>query len=179
MKKFVSILVLALMLYNIMGYYLAYLAMVQDTKHEMKEAVKENDEDEGLVVIKLPYKDGKIREKDFELVDEDEFMYRGQMFDIARTEIKDNVIYFYCLNDKKEDTLNSALVNHIQNNTTGNNAAEKKSNSVIKSLIKNYLPTPDISSAFSSSGNEGKYAGETYPTLTTIFDIASPPPKFI
>ena len=80
------------MLYNIMGYYLAYLAMVQQTKEEMRETLAENDETRDLIVVKLPYINGKIEQKDFELLDEDEFRYEGKMYDIARAEIKDNAI---------------------------------------------------------------------------------------
>ncbi len=179
MKKCVSILILALMLYNIMGYYLAYLAMVQQTKEEMRETLTDNDETQDLIVVKVPYVNGKIEEKDFELIDEDEFRYEGKMYDIARTEIKDNAIYFYCLNDKKEDAIDLALVKHIQNNVNDNSATGKKSNSILKNLIKIYLPITGLSGSFSSSENDNSYAGRTFQTLTTVFDVASPPPRFI
>ncbi len=179
MKKCVSILVLALMLYNIMGYYLAYLAMVQQTKEEMRETLADNDETQDLIVVKLPYVNGKIEQKDFELIDEDEFRLDGKMYDIARTEIRDNSIYFYCLNDKKEDAINFALAKQIQNDTNDNSSAEKRSNSIAKNLAKLYLPTAGLRGSFSSSENESTYAICTFQTLNAIYDVASPPPKSI
>ena len=41
----------------------------------------------------------------FKLLNKSEFIYKGKQYDIIKSTIKDNVTYYYCLNDKSEEKL--------------------------------------------------------------------------
>jgi len=177
MKKWVSIFLLGLMLYNIMGYYVAYLAMLQELKNEMRSSIHNADQDENITIIKLPYIDGKIADNDLEFVDEDEFSYRGQMYDVQRTEINGNEISFYCLCDENENTLNFSLEKHIDCNNLDGNSAEKKNESITKSLLKEYLPQMGLIVPIGENSIVAEFSNLAYPTLNASYEVALPPPK--
>ena len=72
-----------------MGYYIAYLAMVSEAKLEMKVKKRRNDFDEELTVIKFSLKNSKIEDKEFSFISEDEFIYKGELYDMTSSEVKE------------------------------------------------------------------------------------------
>ncbi|MFI5144299.1 MAG: hypothetical protein ACHQJ4_01770 [Ignavibacteria bacterium] len=178
MKKFISIFLLNLMFYNILGYYFAYRFMIQDVKEEMKFLISENRESNHETLIKLPYSSGKITDTNFVYQDESEFIYKGDLYDIARSEIQGDYIYFYCINDTKEEAISTQLNRQIQENLAFSQFPSKKSEGSEKEFIKEYLPYKMISLILPPI-SEINFFFPQEKTLTLKLDIDTPPPEDI
>lgn len=69
-----------------------------------------------LVLIKLSQADSKTQ---LDWKHSKEFEYQGQMYDVVRSEVKNDCIYYWCWWDHKETSLNKTL------NALSTKAAEK------------------------------------------------------
>ena len=177
MKRLISTILLGLMFYNIFGYYLAYRSLIFEAKAEMKDIIRDNEESDNIVLIKLPYINGEILDKNFKYVEKNEFMYEGMMYDIEKQEIYDGYIFFYCINDTKEEKINAQLYQHIDDNIIGFPMSHKKS-SIEKNSIQKYLPHYSITKTFPLvSLYLNSILSEQ--VLTLNLDNETPPPRFI
>ena len=179
MKNLVKILLLCIMLYNFIGYYALFIVLIENAKEDMKEELKNTPDKKELTLLRLPYSEGNVKDKDFELINEDEFSYKGKMYDIAKTEIDGKYINFYCISDSKEDELNLAVINHIQNNMNDNGGLNKKESAPKKVPLKKYTIQSLESPAPEKRNTSRTYITHQFKTISTIIDIASPPPRFI
>jgi hypothetical protein len=102
MRKPVSILLAFIFLFNIGGYYFVFRVVQLQVKRQAQNQIRQRIKDDNLCLIVVPVhakmgirwiRQGK------------EFSYRGEMFDVVRTENKANNKYFYCIRDKKEKEL--------------------------------------------------------------------------
>jgi len=178
MRKFISIFLLSLMFYNILGYYFAYRFMIQDVKDEMKYLISENAESGHETLIKLPYRNGQVSDTNFVFQDENEFIYKGDLYDIARSEIQGDYIYFYCINDIKEEEISKQLNRQIQENLAFSQFPSKKSGTTEKEFIKEYLPYRMISLILPPI-SEINFFFPQEKTLSLKLDIDTPPPENI
>ena len=166
------------MFYNVLGYYFAYRIMIQEAKEDMRTFINDKDNDEEFVTIVLPYCNGDITDKDFAFVDEDEFIYKGHMFDVASSEIHDGFIYFKCVNDSKEEQVNFHVEKHISDNLTDTPLSPKKSGTIEKNLIKEYISQKSFVLAEPSSGTDD-FPPYKQTITTTYTQTETPPPEII
>ncbi|RYD78723.1 MAG: hypothetical protein EOP53_10755 [Sphingobacteriales bacterium] len=120
MKRFTGIVLIMLMGYNLIGYFPAFYALQTKIKREMRRAIRRNAKPEELTVFTFSLENNKITDTDFDLKDEHEFSYKGEMYDVVRTEKTGNTITFYCLNDKKEKQLFANLNQSVKQNSAEN-----------------------------------------------------------
>ncbi len=177
MRRIISAILLLIIVYNFMGYYFVYLTMLSDVKQEMRSSLVSGKIDDEITVLKFDYSKGQVTDKDFELIEDDEFKYKGEMYDVKNTVIQNGFIYYYCINDTKEDELNSSLSQYIVNNLTANPDHQKKAIELLKKVLDKYLPS------------EEQFCGNAIPPITKSFVIFSnsgisnfkppltPPPK--
>ena len=166
------------MFYNILGYYFAYRIMIQDAKEDMRSFIAEKENEEEFVTIVLPCSNGDIADKDFAFVDEDEFIYKGHMFDVASSEIHGGFIYFKCVNDSKEEQVNFHIEKHITDNLTDTPSSSKRSGTIEKNLIKEYISQKSFVLAEPVSGTDD-FPPYKQTIITNYSDIETPPPKII
>jgi len=105
-KRFLSILLITVILSNGLGFYLFYALKLQQIRREMREALKLLPEHE-LDVLKLTRQEFIAA-----LVEDHEVKVNGRMYDIARIAEQDEHIIIYCKHDEKEDNL-LALLDHV------------------------------------------------------------------
>ena len=155
-----------------------YRIMILDAKEEMRIIISssENINNDEFIEIKFPYSNGIITDKDFNLIDENEFTYKGSMYDAVRTDVHDNYIYFYCINDSKEEKIDQQLENHIRDNLTNNPASQKKSNSIEKNLVKEYLTNQALTLIFPPICFTNYIFTKDNPVIVWL-DTESPPPE--
>ena len=159
-----------------MGYYIAYLALISEAKDEMQSKISESgDPDDEITMVKLSYNNGAISESDFSFVSEDEFIYKGEMYDLVRSEVKDGFIYLYSINDRKEDEVNLALARHLEDNF--DSSSQKKISGILKNLIKQGIPQENSVQNPKLHGSEKNYNQKEFYTTRIIYDISPPPPK--
>jgi len=130
MKRFISILLLSIYLFNLCGYIFIYSHIKSEIK---KEALKKlSATSPGLFEEIIIGK--KASSKLIEWKEENEFLYKGNMYDVASIKEDDDKFYFYCIRDVNEEKLEDALKKHIENNSTDTPLNKTKRN-----LLKNVI----------------------------------------
>ena len=168
MRKYISIIVLFIFLFNIGGYYLWFSAIQYGLQKEMEKEIGEGSKDDDLTLIIVPAKGetGVVWIKP-----DKEFLYKGEMYDVVKIQNKDQKKYYYCLNDSKEKEL---IANF---NKTGNHKKETE-----KKLKRNFNFNFDFQ-RFSIAKNlypiHLTFISIQFLYKSTSADILSPPPKSV
>ncbi len=146
-RKILSILFAGLIIFNLCGYYFVFKCDQISIKSEMKNLISNgsNRSHYTEVIIVNPSID-----KDFKMLDKDEFSYRGRMYDVISTRFSGNSVIFTCLNDTREEQL-IARYDKYSGWLTGMNLPERSKNSqamlyhIIKyALLNKYSIQPPV-----------------------------------
>jgi hypothetical protein len=119
LKKIFVIGLLLVLGYSQIGYYLVMLTVQYELKERMEHEILQKAKNEDLVIISLSDNGDKIYWEDKD--EKNEFSFKGQMYDIVKTDTVNGRVLLYCLNDKKEQQLIDRY-----NSITKNNSAEDK-----------------------------------------------------
>ena len=175
-KKIISILLLILFLFNVSGYFVVFKLRQYNAREEMKTRIKQNLRDEEMEVIIIQNSEINSPLSDFCFIEEDEFRYKGNLYDIVRKKTEGSNTVFYCINDKQEEKLFDGLNEHIKRNTDQNTPTKDKSNTLTKSIVKEALPEKPDFIAYSVNQHILYFK---YNSLTNkqFIPVPSPPPK--
>lgn len=165
---------LAIFLFNIVGYFIAFKVVQHQVRSEVKTAIKQTLTANQLTVIEIH------KTEQNQLIWEEknkEFYYKGELYDIVKTEEKTESITYYCINDKQEEQLFEHLEEHVNNYISDNhlsnkNGSKKNHPDSIKLYLSNVLsPTLEIT--------DNTAIFNTYPLFYTsaCVEISSPPPE--
>lgn len=110
MRKALIYSILALFLYNSMGYYLLFEMNRRSARKVMQSAMEIHSARPVMLKIADP-----LNDKEFRRIDHKEFMYKGELYDIVREIKTGNTTVFICLHDARETKLYAGLkrVNQI------------------------------------------------------------------
>ncbi len=171
MREKISYILLVIFVYSIIGYYPIFILMQNSVKEEMKERIKNVIPSEEMIIF-------NFNETDYmDLVweDDNEFRYKGDMYDVIRiVKSENNNIRVYCIDDKKETKLLADFEKQTQNNSTD---GQQKQNIVklftsFYLLVKesnSFIPDKLVLSAFDFKKS----------FISFIGDIPAPPPKSV
>ncbi len=171
MKRILAICLLFVFTFNSVGYYFVFIILQQQIRSEIKNQIKQRIPSEELHVLAVS-KSEKIDWKR----EGKEFLYKGTMYDVVKTEKKDDTVLYYCITDVEETQLFAMLDQLVKEHL----AHSKKHNSA-KKLLKNFykkfydnkyvirITLPVIKYSFLPPVNESLQ----FLTL----DIPSPPPR--
>jgi hypothetical protein len=110
-KKYISIILLLLILVAIVGYYPAFRLLQSKIKHEFAEFKREaNSKD--IIAISFTTCNGKIVDDNYKSLSTNEFIFNQHYFDVVKKVIEKNRIIFYCFTDNDETNLVNANNNH-------------------------------------------------------------------
>jgi hypothetical protein len=102
MKKLLSILLIFVFGYSILGFYLNFAIEQAGIKEEIREKIISKLPEAELVVIKIPTAE---QEKIRWLEEGKEFIFGGDLYDVARIKKGSDTIFYFCLCDVKESRL--------------------------------------------------------------------------
>lgn len=71
-----------------------------------------------------------------------EFWYEGKLYDIVRSETKDGVTHYYCIDDTNETHLVYQFIENIKKQTTDSDNEGTSLNDFFKKVLKVYFPPP-------------------------------------
>jgi hypothetical protein len=120
-RKLTSILLLICLGLTILGYHLVFNFQLAAVKSEMKEFLKTQRNNKDVVQIILSEENKQVYWEE-----ENEFRFKGEMYDVVEKKQQGNQVIIRCIPDKKE----TALLNEYQKNNKRNS-----SNSTIFQLI--------------------------------------------
>ena len=102
-------------------------------RQEAKEIIESGISEENIEKIII---DNNNLPGSFKFIKEHEFMYKGSIYDIVRTDKQNQKTIYYCINDTKEKFLISKL---LENKPDNQNISSLININILKSLTLNYL----------------------------------------
>ncbi len=111
---------------------------------------------------------------ELEWIDNHEFRYQGQMFDIVRQSTDtDGTVHYHCVNDKQEEILFAHLEEYVKNNTSNTSDAAKKN---ILKLFSAFCPSSNaLTVSFTHTEQCFSYYSNDH--LSPLLAIIAPPPR--
>ncbi|MBC8111847.1 MAG: hypothetical protein H7Y04_12370 [Verrucomicrobia bacterium] len=179
MKRIVSILLLLVLCYNMVGYYFVYSFRQLEVKEQVLQSLAQK-ADQEFVIIKIRIPAYYVVDKpDFESIS-GEFMYEGKMYEKVKQKIENYTLHIYCVHNKLKDKLLTELSAHNQEqfaDFTGGLA--DKSEKLFKNFLKEYLPFQHFSFDFFIGISENQPVNTDFlAQLPFIFlEILQPPPE--
>jgi hypothetical protein len=109
------------------------------------------------------------------ILENDEIKINEELYDVYKKEVKGDSVYFYCINDAKENILETAFVIYVESKTQDNTK-----NTPIHNILANFFKVAVIPSEYYNSYYQSSIKFTTH--LVYLFpqhsvDIPTPPPK--
>lgn len=139
MRKLFSILFIALILFNISGYYAVFLGLQYKNERELTEKFDtESYGDSETITIKIPIAIPYASEStEFERVD-GEFEHNGEYYRLIKQLFSQDTLYVVCLKDIQSKRINKAMGDYIKT-FTGKPGNTPETNTFNDSIIKDYI----------------------------------------
>ena len=166
MRKYTSLIILVIFLFNIGGYYLWFSILQKGIQSEVRHEIGEGLKDENLALVIVPLNDqGGISW----IEQGKEFSYKGEMYDVVRIEIKNQDKYFFCIKDIKEKQL---IAGYYKNHNSKKEADKK-----IKLAFNFQYFTQQFSLKIVVSKSDLDFPEMDLLYNSNFSDIHSPPPE--
>jgi len=115
MKKIVSILLVALLLFNALGYYGLFMGLTYQNKQSLIQRFDGNTYNEAEAVtikipIAIPY---AVDSKDYERVD-GEFEHQGEFYHMVKQRLSQDTLYIVCVKDNTSKRIHQALEEYVK-----------------------------------------------------------------
>ncbi len=176
MKKSAIFSLLAIFLFNSVGYYIVFKISQSEIRKEVKTFIQLGIPEAQLTTIEISK--AKFASINWEKKNK-EFFYQGKLFDIVKKKELQNSIIFYCIDDKKEIELFADLDEHIDmfvasQNSKSNSSSKKLTNHVVKIYFSNFY-----SFRFHNPSTLFCFFQPTKNYLSEFSETKSPPPEFV
>ncbi len=171
MKKILSLVFVFVLLFNVAGYFVWFVVQKQKNYKDINKEVRNrvrfnlNKEELSLIIVSENNKDDILWTESGK-----EFEYKGAMYDVVKSEVKNGEIYFYCINDVKEMQIKA---NFLKIHKVG-----KRSSKIKKIPQITYFLSDQSDKQFKISFTHN-YFFLQYNYLSNTVDIISPPPKSV
>jgi hypothetical protein len=174
LKKFTSILILSLFIYNTLGFLAIHPILSMYYKYLGTERADKPSKEEMIELLIFNKEDIQKEKIDFRWIHSREFKYNGDMYDVVKTEEADGQLIVHCINDTKEKKLEKDFEREVEKNTS-NKQQKSENNNPFKTLI-----TEAVSELVSelAEGKKLKYGFNYVKNYVPVCaEIPSPPPK--
>lgn len=173
LKRFISILLVILLIFNSAGYILVFYQLKKYIKKEALSKLENYINPGDLTTIVVSKHQYENEDENFFFVEPHEIKYYGKMYDIARIEHTADSVRIVALSDENEDNLHELFAQFI---TRSLNDKYSKAASVINKIINDAgLPTEITLNAF---WRENVFFIFVFLTdLSEYKDLPDPPPK--
>jgi hypothetical protein len=163
-----------LIIFNSAGYVFTYWQLKMIFRKTAEENCRIYIPEEKLQIL-IVHNDGKrVLPENWEMENDQEFRYNNEMYDVVRSEVKGDFIYYYCRKDDNENRLESAFITYVQE-TSGTLAGTIP----VKNLIKSF--SGDWENArteiYFYTGTRDLILTSEYKTLPAHSLIHTPPPR--
>ncbi len=168
MKKILSLVLVFVFFYSIMGFYLNFEVEQYQIKEEIKEKIVNNLPEKELTLVKISSIENK---KITWMEDGKEFRYKGNMFDVVRIKTGADTIYYYCFDDENESKLFVNLDKLVKEQTDNSQSRTNQKKQEITYFFHQILFTQSL------IGTPILYFDYLYTYKSIDTDVLSPPPR--
>lgn len=138
MKRCISIFFIILYLYNFAGYLVIFSVLRDRVKADVKHQLKETVPDSESVILAFHTHSLAHGVYPIQWMEEYEFRYAGEMFDVIRSFVVGDTTYVVCFNDVKENLLLADLDAHV--NQHMGDSGSRASLDAFKDVFKDSFP---------------------------------------
>jgi len=135
MRKTISILLLIAILFNVSGYYITFLLIQESYKHDFHANLKSDPANTDILSLAIEDAEMLSKNSEFKWTEDDEFCYKGKMFDVISYEKKGTLTIFKCLNDKKEEVLLSKFEEFVKSHSDSELPCKQKTTQLLRQII--------------------------------------------
>lgn len=175
MRRLISILLIAAVLIEIAGFYCMYVVKQFYVKESAEISIhsKEGLANELRFAFKL--KDNLPQDASFRWTDDDEFTYKGMMFDVSQQEIKADSIILYCINDSDE----LSLIQKFKLLFTGkpDNKSSGSNTGFLQFLSEQFIPAEKNEISFYPNQISMHVNTNSESIVHMSYEILKPPPQ--
>jgi hypothetical protein len=177
-KKSLTLILLVLFLFNVLGYYGVFMGLQFANEREMQALFDDtNFLPEEEITIKVPISIPYATDsREFTRVD-GEFEHDGEVYRMVKQRYIGDTLYMVCVKDNTSKEIKQALADYVKS-FTDKPSSEKGGSKTIHNFIKDYMST----STDLQSEDNGWNNTLTFRTHSTLFEslviqLNSPPPK--
>ena len=180
MKRILSIALIVLFLFNVIGYYGIYMAMLRQARVALNEKI-DNDQykDDQTVTIKIPLSLPYPVQDEFQRVQGD-FEHQGEFYKLVKQKYSTDTLYVVCIKSAEEKKAFKVFSDLVKLSTDQASSTSHNQNSkTIVSISKDYNPVvEEIHLAPRQSIDLAKpFAFLTATILSQDLIVLSPPPE--
>jgi hypothetical protein len=179
-KRTISIALIVLFLFNVIGYYGIYMAMLRQARVSLNEKIdNEQYKDDQTVTIKIPLSLPYPVQAEFQRVEGD-FEHQGEFYKLVKQKYANDTLYVVCIKSTEEKKAFKVFSDLVKLSTDQTSSAPINQNSkTIVSIIKDYNPVvEEIHLAPRASIDLAKpFAFLNVSILSQDLAVFSPPPE--
>ncbi|MEO7990696.1 MAG: hypothetical protein ABI663_14205 [Chryseolinea sp.] len=171
---------LAVFVFQMVGYYFVYLGLRFQANTEMAQRLDiESYTDEETITIKIPFTLPYWSDsKDFERVN-GEFVHNGEFYKLVKQELRNDTLHVVCIHDFKEKR-NFNFMAGFAKLSADAPVSSKQALKLFGSLLKDFVPSSNsISSTKPLALTHITYASKQFSLIAAAYPVLSPPPDFI
>ena len=181
MKRVFSIMLIVLFLFNVIGYYGIYVAMLRQAHVALNEKI-DNDQykDDQTVTIKvplaLPY---PVQQDEFQRVQGD-FEHQGEFYKLVKQKYSNDTLYVVCIKNTEEKKAFNVFSDFVKLSTDQASSTSHNQNSkTIVSIIKDYNPVVEEIHLAPRQGIDlaSSFTFLSVTILSQDLTVFSPPPE--
>jgi hypothetical protein len=138
-KKFAPILLIAVLLFNVFGYYGIFVGLRLKASHELTEILdKQSYCTDETVTLKLPMSvPYQIDQEEYQNVS-GEIEYHGEFYRLVKQRLANDTLYVVCFMDKQSKNIKQTFDDYAKT-LSDKNDSHKSDGKLFQSLIKEYI----------------------------------------
>ncbi len=161
------------MLFQTVGYVIIHHVWIAKNRHDVKMTIIKELSDSALTIFQRSLHDPT---SSMEFENKEEFKLKGEMYDLIRTEIKNDTVWYYAYHDEKETALNTSLSAEVNEKTSHDPVTAQTSMKLLSVGQLQYL-TPDFLMHFFPSKTLLFRRLNEPMTTNPISTVSTPPPE--
>jgi hypothetical protein len=160
-RKITAILLIAVLLFNVFGYYGLFLGLRLKTTHDLitRLDAEAYSTDETLTLklpLSVPY---HVDQNEYERVD-GEIEYKGEYYRLVKQKLTNDTLYVVCLADKQSKNITRTFNDYAKTLSDKHASPKGESGKAFQNLIKDYIAT-----TLSLENSNGGWSHEIYSTF--------------
>jgi len=179
MKKAVSIFLIFIFLFNVIGYYGICAGLLLKANHRANQQIEDNNYDHAqTITVKIPLTLPYPVQNEFEHVSGD-FEHKGEFYKLVEQKYENDTVYVVCLkNNEKKKAL--AVLNDVVKQSA-NQSSSNQDAKTLATILKDYNP---VTEEFVIQPLQSLDASKYIPVVTNnilsqILPVPTPPPNKI
>ncbi len=140
MRKLTSIALIALLLFNVLGYYGFFLGLEYQNRQALIHSFNtDNYEQLEQITIKVPLSVPYATDtQDYQRVD-GEFEHQGEFYQMVKQRLSQDTLYIVCVKDSQSKRINQALTDYVKTLTDKSENGKSRHTLILPAFIKEYI----------------------------------------